>query len=810
MLLIALSLSASDVHAYDVKDYLPRLPGSRDAHEDHSGAASLEGVVEVPLYRSPFSDQNLIELTALDGSKHLFEITLGNAHMVVSDGFLGASGAEASERNLGKGDVRKVATVDFDIGEATFDGVQVESGYGGPYSGQIGLAAFRDVAVAVLPSQGVVRLGSADASAEVLGSVDGAALSFTTQESLDFKDGERKGTVPAIPMVVDGTVLGQPVRISLHTGSSDSTVSRSVLTDAEPLRKIGSTGRYALDIDIPGLSPIHVVAAETVSTDYSFAGYQVRLGTEVTSGWDMAWDGSGALKVAEADQVKAASWFETELAEAMKPLTPEADEDDETPPAPEGEDAAPLYTAVAKTYGLYGKDAEALEWAKKALEADASSCSAYHLVGSLQLGTGDFAGAIPNLQKAGEMYAAWGDQDYEVRAEILEEKARVEDGFKLFGLIPIIAPGEWDGELPQPNSCHTAWGDLASAHLALGHYEQVEQLWDARRDLDPNLGLVAGNAFLAQGKLNQATGAYSWNLQQTGVASRDGSLGLAMVQAATQREAQSLANLELAYWHGDDDLQIVRAYGQGLAGSVGAEAAATKLGELAGARPDNAHHYLVQAELLAAAGQDAKPSLKKAVASYERLLQGAPGLTGYRGGLSRALAHQGQADTAKAQATRTLEVDPRNVEAQLVLAELGSGASLPILQAGAATSPALAAQLMAASSCAEDERWSAGAAACRWIGPAADREAIAATVQAGLAPIQACYTDRLKRNRRLAGKLEVGFTIEADGSVSQAAVTRSELNDEIVESCVVEAMQALSFPVGSGSVQVSYPFTFEP
>ncbi len=818
MLLLALSLSASDVHAYDVKDYLPRLPGSRSSHEDHARTAELSGVVEVPLYRSPSSSVNLVAVTALDGSEHLFEVTLGDAHMSVSEAFLGASGAEAKERNLGKGDVREVASIGFDIGEASFDDVQVQASYEGAYSGSVGLASFSDLAVAVLPSQGLIRFGGADAATEVMGSVDGATLAVRTVPSAAYKDGSRQGYSTALPMVIEGQTLGQTVDVYLHTAAGNAVVSRSVLGDLAPLRRVGTKGLYALDIDIPGMSPIHVVAEETTSTEWSFEGFDVLIGGDVTGGWDMAWDGQGRLVVAEVDAVRASSWFEKELAEAKAGLNPEPGEDGEAAPAPEGEDAAPIYAGISSVYDSYGHRAEAIEWAEKALEADGSLCSAHQAVGALKLRAGDYAGAAPHLQKAGELYAAWGDQDYEVRAALLEEKARVESGLKLFDLIPIRAPAEWEGELPQPHSCHTSWGQLAEATLALGELQSVETLWEQRRDLDAHLALVAGNAFLAQGKLGQAESAFHWSLKQSGVASAEGSLGLAMVQAASDRQAQSLANLELAYWHGDDQLGLARAYGYALGRAEGADAAAKKLGALAQAKVVGAHERLVQAELLRLAGQDDSAALKSAIAGYQRLLAGAPGLSDYSGGLSRAQQLSGDNAAAARTAQATLALDPRNTEALLVLAELAgedaTQASTFAAQARAAgaANPVFAAEAHKAASCGDKELWVSATQSCQYTGPALEQEAIEAVVRGRLDAIRGCYEGRLKRNKRLAGKLVVSFTIAQDGSVSSAEIASSELSDVKVGSCVTEQVLGMTFPAprGAEELAVNYPFEFQP
>lgn len=76
--------------------------------------------------------------------------------------------------------------------------------------------------------------------------------------------------------------------------------------------------------------------------------------------------------------------------------------------------------------------------------------------------------------------------------------------------------------------------------------------------------------------------------------------------------------------------------------------------------------------------------------------------------------------------------------------------------------------------------------------------------------VKLCYEKELARNPTLAGRIEVQFTISAQGKVIAAVLVKSTMNHPVVESCVVAAVRRWEFPrpIGGGIVIVSYPFNF--
>lgn len=75
---------------------------------------------------------------------------------------------------------------------------------------------------------------------------------------------------------------------------------------------------------------------------------------------------------------------------------------------------------------------------------------------------------------------------------------------------------------------------------------------------------------------------------------------------------------------------------------------------------------------------------------------------------------------------------------------------------------------------------------------------------------RACFEAELQRYGSLAGRLELRFTIEPDGSVTGVTPTMNELNKS-VEACIVRQVSQLKFPKPDGGVCIiRWPFRFQP
>ncbi len=96
--------------------------------------------------------------------------------------------------------------------------------------------------------------------------------------------------------------------------------------------------------------------------------------------------------------------------------------------------------------------------------------------------------------------------------------------------------------------------------------------------------------------------------------------------------------------------------------------------------------------------------------------------------------------------------------------------------------------------------------------PALDKEVIRRVIRSHQAEVKRCYEAQLIKDPELAGKVEMRFTVDGEGKVSQVGVKASTLGSAAVEACLVTAMKGWTFPSPRNQVpvQVVYPFIFQP
>ncbi len=105
------------------------------------------------------------------------------------------------------------------------------------------------------------------------------------------------------------------------------------------------------------------------------------------------------------------------------------------------------------------------------------------------------------------------------------------------------------------------------------------------------------------------------------------------------------------------------------------------------------------------------------------------------------------------------------------------------------------------------------AAACSRSGMGdAVRKDVTVQMQTTQDPIAACYKAALERNRKLRGRMILSFTAEpGTGKFTGVQVTRDDLQDEGLRTCVVERVSSLALKSPQKSaVAVTYPLDFAP
>jgi TonB family protein len=94
---------------------------------------------------------------------------------------------------------------------------------------------------------------------------------------------------------------------------------------------------------------------------------------------------------------------------------------------------------------------------------------------------------------------------------------------------------------------------------------------------------------------------------------------------------------------------------------------------------------------------------------------------------------------------------------------------------------------------------------------ALDSDAIAKVVRSRKRMVQDCYERELKRNPGLSGKIEIEFTIDANGRISEAFVASNRMGSDAVGDCIISRLKRWRFPKpDGGSVTVNFPFIFTP
>lgn len=92
-----------------------------------------------------------------------------------------------------------------------------------------------------------------------------------------------------------------------------------------------------------------------------------------------------------------------------------------------------------------------------------------------------------------------------------------------------------------------------------------------------------------------------------------------------------------------------------------------------------------------------------------------------------------------------------------------------------------------------------------------DRTQIREVVVAHIAEIRFCYNQALLRDPQARGKIVLDFTIGSEGAVVRSEIAESDVADPQMSECVRVAVGGWQFPAPvGGTVDVSYPFAFEP
>ena len=587
-------------------------------------------VVEVPLYDC--------------GQTHCIKVLMGDEELMLELG-LGAGVAlkegvveKVRRRNLRHAQPYEVATVDLAVGDAGFGGLKVLAGVkgAGGHDGQFGLGTFPNLSVAVLPSQGVLKL--APAGTDLLSEVDGARLSYHSDPHRVVKDGGKHLLYPH-PIVLEGTLDGQSVAVLPIAGTS--LIAEDALGDRSPGWENGSARLYGLDL-VLGTQTVSTFAIATPPTTATHDLFQVALGTDVTAWWDYAYDPTSMTFVfAEISESARRSVEAEALEEALAGLSPEAVEGEEPPPPLEGEELAAALADVTDAYrelGLTpGYPEKALEHAIPAAEADPESCALQFEVGIALVELGRYPEARGPLMRSTELYQPWAELPLEERSAL--EDSRDED------------PELYEGPRPQSHDCNDAWSALAMLDLIDGNYEGAAALYEEHFDLNAELAMYAGAAYLELGRVADAEAAW----RQFMVLESVNPMGFAALGLFNEHKGHTPEAAE-AYTRANDPIGLARVAPE-----------STHFEDLALTAGDDSLAWLDYAIFLHQSGQDPTEAAQKAVRAVERhALIHDDSLT--HGFHAVALVLAGETEQGSERALELLEQKPGDFMGHLALA----------------------------------------------------------------------------------------------------------------------------------------------
>jgi tetratricopeptide (TPR) repeat protein len=580
-----------------------------------AGRVTVAAVAEVPLYAGIAADDPYWYVEAKIGEQPLLLRLSTEVHGLR---LTAAAASRAGLKVSGGEGARTAAVSGLQVGSATIDGakaaIEPVSSFGYGTDGELGIASFPELAWAVEPSRGTVKVGPSGPGsvAEALG----AGTPFTQEAASEPRVGKGKVKVPAATLIVPVRVSGVEIPATLSTGAAESRVFReadgadwfAVKGKPNPVYALpavegtwkGEKEREWREVAVGGVPAFTVVERPGAGFAYPFRP-AARVGQDVVARGSLGIDAGRRLVALVPSAASRPAPYADVLGARLKTAA-------EASP-PEGQDADAAKAALAGKLGPWieylfatGRTAEAVEPARRVAEATPEKCDGWHTLGVAQLASGDAAGAVPSLTRAGELYAAWAVLPLAERTERAATEARRSKA------------ADFDGLWSQPHSCHTAWGNLAEAQLVAGNPAAVGALYPKHRDLDAGLPLAAGSALLRLGDTAGAESAFrqATQLSLLGLGAARGGMMLATRARAPEL---ALAQYDAAPAAAREGLRFLHTWAD-LLRAGGAEAAIAGLKGHVARDPGSVPGWLTLAREQAAAGQDAGPSL----AAAEKLL----------------------------------------------------------------------------------------------------------------------------------------------------------------------------------------------
>jgi cytochrome c-type biogenesis protein CcmH/NrfG len=546
------------------------LPAWAGTLEPAVESATAPGVVDVPLYAGPGAEDPFFYVEAMAGeSPLLLRVATGHNQLrlttaaatalgVKIHGKEGAQTAEVDSLTLGGA---TLTDIDVNIAEITASGAV-------PVDGELGLPALSDLAWALLPSQGVLRLAPA-ATGLPAGATKFPTADFDALREEKVKVGSEKQRVPGAPIALPVSWSGTEVLAGWKVEEGHSWVAReveggftytmkgvekpTVKLPAAPTVQEGETPSEYRVVRVAGTDVATSVMRVGQGPIWFFA-VNAAVGIDVAGHFDLvvnpAQHEASLTPVTATRLADYAPRMEARLKKAIDVAGKEAETDVARADAKRA--ATVPYADWLHARGQF--DAE-VAVRKQIAEGDPDVCTGWTYLGAAWLAAGHPAEAVDALTRADTLYAAWAPLPLEERRALEEDYAEAKK-----------KQATWTGTVPQDHACHVAPGLIAEARLQQRDFAAVAALYPARLDLDPTLPRAAGIAALQSGDTERAQAAFRQAEKLDGpgsdAASRTG-LFFAYQKANPQLAQEQLEAIRFA-WQGQTDPVLVRLYAEAL------------------------------------------------------------------------------------------------------------------------------------------------------------------------------------------------------------------------------------------------------
>lgn len=650
-----------------------------------AGKIELTGVVEVPLYAGITGSDRFSYVEVTVGEKKLLlRVATGHREVRLTEKAIGKLGLKST----GPEDGKKAKVGEMALGGAKLTGVTANvmkplSSEGLALDGELSLAAFDDLAFAVLPSTGVLKLAVGADGAALVSAVGAPAPYAQNFNTTKKKVSEIEVKLNASPVLVAAKWSGVEVQALLATElpntrlarevegvelySVSDAVNQKVTLPAAPSTQSGESRDEWREVGLAGASVWSAVERPGAGVAHAYA-VNAKIGVDVLGGLDLAVDPTTKTYAVKAAPASKRADYRPTYEAALRAALEAKPADDGTPPDDEAKKAARNggLGGLADYLQVQGRFDEAVAARKELTVAEPDDCTSWTSYGESLVRAGKAAEAVEPLTRATSLYQPWSALPLAEREDIAAAKGKAEKAKK-----------EWTGQIPQDHACHVAPGLLALAQLQARNGAAVATIYPASLDLDGTLPVAAGNAALLQGQFDVAQAAYLQALKLGGTVDDRARVGLYLALAPKDFAAArgQLERLHLQYEHNTDPL-LVRLYVEGVRQSEGPKAVLTALDTLLGATPGDAVLLAQRSRERTAAGDaaGAASDWETAKKAFEASVAQNPSDATAWATWSSALAQAGQVAEAQKAADTAVKLAPGNGMAWLAMADTAAAA----------------------------------------------------------------------------------------------------------------------------------------